>query len=70
MPVTKRLDGQIRGGNVFPDLGLVDVEEHLVMANLVLKIGEIIGERGLIQTVGAMLAGYSAVTLWSSSCGF
>ena len=53
MPRMKPLGRQISSGNVFADLGLVDAEEHLVKASPVLKIGQIIEQRGLTQTAAA-----------------
>lgn len=57
MRQTKPLDRQISSGNVFADLGLADAEEHLVKANLVLKISRIIEQRGLTQTAAAKAMG-------------
>lgn len=57
MPPTKPLEKQISSGNVFADLGLADAKEHLIKASLVLKIGRIIGQRGLTQTAAAKALG-------------
>lgn len=57
MPPTKPLEKQISSGNVFADLGLADAKEHLIKASLVLKIGRIIGQRGLTQTAAAKAMG-------------
>lgn len=57
MPPTKPLNRQLSSGNVFADLGLADAEEHLVKANLVLKIGRIVEERSLTQTAAARAMG-------------
>lgn len=57
MRQTKPLDRKISSGNVFADLGLADAEEHLVKANLVLKISRIIEQRGLTQTAAAKAMG-------------
>jgi predicted XRE-type DNA-binding protein len=53
----KPLNRQLSSGNVFADLGLADAEEHLVKANLVLKISRIIEDRSLTQTAAAKAMG-------------
>lgn len=57
MQQTKPLDRQISSGNVFADLGLADADEHIVKANLVLKISQIIKQRDLTQTAAAKAMG-------------
>lgn len=57
MQRTKPLDRQISSGNVFADLGLADADEHIVKANLVLKISQIIKQRDLTQTAAAKAMG-------------
>ena len=47
----------IGSGNVFKDLGIPNAEEHLIKAQLVLKIDTIINERGLKQADAADLLG-------------
>ena len=44
-------------GNVFADLGLPNADEHLVKAQLVLKIDTIMKRRGLKQSEAATLFG-------------
>ena len=46
-------------GNVFADLGLPDAEAHLLKAQLVTRIEEIIRQRGLKQVEAAKLLGLS-----------
>ena len=46
-------------GNVFADLGLPDAEAHLLKAQLVTRIDEIIRWRGLKQVEAAKLLGLS-----------
>lgn len=50
-------DCERSNGNVFRDAGLPHADEHLVKAQLVLKIDGIIKERGLTQTAAAKLFG-------------
>ena len=46
-------------GNVFADLGRPDAEAHLLKAGLVIRIDEIIRQRGLKQVEAAKLLGLS-----------
>lgn len=46
-------------GNVFADLGLPDVEELDVKAELAIKVAEVIRKRGLTQTIVAQMTGIS-----------
>ena len=46
-------------GNVFADLGLADAEGHLLKAELVMRIDEIIRRRGLEQVEAARVLGLS-----------
>ena len=46
-------------GNVFADLGLPDADAHLVKAELVSRIDDIIGNRGITQTEASRLLGLS-----------
>ena len=46
-------------GNVFADFGIPDANEHLVKADLALKIRQLLRERGLTQTEAARLLGTS-----------
>jgi predicted XRE-type DNA-binding protein len=48
---------EIGSGNVFKDLGIPNVEEHWVKAQLVFKIDTIMKDRGLKQTEAADLLG-------------
>ena len=46
-------------GNVFADLGLPDADAHLVKAELVSRIEDIVRARGITQTEAARLLGLS-----------
>ena len=46
-------------GNVFADLGLPDADAHLVKAELVSRIDDLIRNRGITQTEAARLFGLS-----------
>ena len=46
-------------GNVFADLGFPDADAHLVKAELVSRIDDIVRDRGLTQTTAARLMGLS-----------
>ncbi len=46
-------------GNVFADLGLPDADAHLVKAELVGRIDDIVRARGITQTEAARLLGLS-----------
>lgn len=46
-------------GNVFADLGRPDAETHLLKADLVARIGEIVGARAMTQARAAELLGIS-----------
>ena len=46
-------------GNLFADLGRPDAEAHLLKAGLVIRIDEIIRQRGLKQVEAAKLLGLS-----------
>ena len=46
-------------GNVFADLGLPDADAHLVKAELVSRIDDIVRKRGITQTEAARLLGLS-----------
>ena len=47
------------GGNVFADLGLPDADAHLVKAELVARIDDILRARGITQAEAARLLGLS-----------
>ncbi len=57
MPKSKPLEQQPSSGNVFADIGMADAEEHLIKAGLVVKIDQIIRQRGLTQTAAAQAMG-------------
>jgi predicted XRE-type DNA-binding protein len=57
MPKTKPLEREPSSGNVFADLGLPDASEHLIKADLVVKIDRTIRQRRLTQTAAAELMG-------------
>ena len=46
-------------GNVFADLGFPDADAHLVKAELVSRIDDIVRDRGITQTEAARLLGLS-----------
>ena len=46
-------------GNVFADLGFPDADAHLVKAELVSRIDDIVRDRGLTQTAAGRLMGLS-----------
>ncbi|MDE0254216.1 MAG: helix-turn-helix transcriptional regulator [Rhodospirillaceae bacterium] len=46
-------------GNVFADLGFPDADAHLVKAELVSRIDDIVRQRGITQTEAARLLGLS-----------
>ena len=46
-------------GNVFADLGFADADTHLVKADLVSRIDDIVRDRGLTQTEAGRLMGLS-----------
>ena len=46
-------------GNVFADLGFPDADTHLVKAELVSRIDDIVRDRGITQTEAARLMGLS-----------
>ena len=46
-------------GNVFADLGLPDADAHIVKAELVSRIEDIVSQRGMTQTEAARLLGLS-----------
>ncbi len=46
-------------GNVFADLGFPDADAHLVKADLVSRIDDIVRDRGLTQTEAGRLMGLS-----------
>lgn len=48
---------EVSTGNVFADIGIPDPETHLLKAQLVSRIGDIIKQRGLTQTKAARLIG-------------
>lgn len=59
--MTKTDGTNIRRGssNVFADLGYADPDTHLLKAQLVTRIDEIMTERGLTQTQAAQVMGIS-----------
>jgi predicted XRE-type DNA-binding protein len=54
-----RPNAEESSGNVFADLGIPDAESHLLKAQLVARIDEIIRDRDLTQTEAAKLLGLS-----------
>ena len=55
--MTRRVSAEKSSGNVFADIGLPNAEEHLVKAHLVLRIDQLMRERGLKQAEAAQLFG-------------
>jgi predicted XRE-type DNA-binding protein len=55
--VKKKIKFEVGSGNVFADIGLPNAEEHLIKANLVLKIDRLMKQRGLKQVDAAKLFG-------------
>ena len=53
----KKLDRDTGSGNVFADIGLPNAQEHLVKAQLVYKIADLMKARGLKQVAAAKLFG-------------
>ena len=56
---TKKMKIERGSGNVFADLGCPDAETHLLKAELVTRIDQIIRQRGLKQVEAAELLGLS-----------
>ncbi|MDE2812998.1 MAG: helix-turn-helix transcriptional regulator [Gemmatimonadota bacterium] len=56
---TKKMKIERGSGNVFADLGHPDAETHLLKAELVTRIDQIIRQRGLKQAEAAQLLGLS-----------
>jgi predicted XRE-type DNA-binding protein len=48
---------ELGGANVFADIGLPDAETHLLKAQLVSRIQDILDKRGLSQTAASALMG-------------
>ena len=55
--MTRTIEHEAGSGNVFADVGLPNADEHLVKAQLVVKIGGILRARGLKQIEAAQLFG-------------
>ena len=55
--MTSPVDFEKGSGNVFADIGLPNAEEHLVKAQLVVRIDGLMRERGLKQSEAASLFG-------------
>jgi predicted XRE-type DNA-binding protein len=55
--VKKKIEFERSSGNVFADIGLPNPEEHLIKASLVLKIDDLMKQRGLKQVEAAKLFG-------------
>ena len=53
----KKLDVEPSSGNVFADGGMPDAEEHLLKAQLVVRIGEILRGRKLTQAAAGKILG-------------
>lgn len=53
----KKLEYETGSGNVFADIGLPNAEEHLIKAQLVYKIDQLMKKRGLKQVEAAKLLG-------------
>lgn len=55
--MAKRIEHVRGGGNVFADIGVPNADEHLIKAELVLRIGKLIEARKLTQAEAAKLFG-------------
>ena len=55
--MSRKQSYEIGSGNVFKDIGVPNAEEHLVKAQLVIKIDRILKKRGLKQVEAAELFG-------------
>lgn len=55
--MAKKLVYEIGSGNVFADIGLPNAEEHLIKAQLVYKIDQLMKQRRLRQVEAARLFG-------------
>jgi predicted XRE-type DNA-binding protein len=55
--MTRRVFAEKSSGNVFADIGLPNAEEHLVKAQLVVRIDALMQERGLKQADAAEIFG-------------
>jgi predicted XRE-type DNA-binding protein len=53
----KKIDYEIGSGNVFRDIGLRNPEQHLLKAQLVLRIDGLMKQRGMKQAEAAKLFG-------------
>ena len=53
----KSLQFEVSSDNIFADIGLPNPEEHLVKAQLVVKISQLMNERGLKQREAAEIFG-------------
>ncbi len=53
----KSIQYEVSSGNIFADIGLPNPEEHLVKAQLVVKISRLMKERGLKQREAAEIFG-------------
>src|SRR5437660_2713761 len=53
----KKIDYEVGSGNVFRDIGLRNPEQHLIKAQLMLKIDRLMKERGIKQSDAAKLFG-------------
>src|SRR4030088_3069187 len=53
----KKNDYEVGSGNVFRDIGLRNPEQHLIKAQLMLKIDRLMKERGIKQSDAAKLFG-------------
>ena len=53
----KKIDYEVGSGNVFRDIGLRNPEQHLIKAQLMLKIDRLMKERSIKQSDAAKLFG-------------
>jgi predicted XRE-type DNA-binding protein len=53
----KNIDYEVGSGNVFRDAGLRNPEQHLIKAQLMLKIDRLMKQRGMKQSEAAKLFG-------------
>lgn len=55
--MTNTMDHQIGSQNIFADIGILNAEEHLIKAQLVIKINTLIQELSLTQIQAAKILG-------------
>jgi len=64
-----KIDYEVGSGNVFRDIGLRNPEQHLVKAQLMLKIDRLMKRRGMQQSEAAALFGVKQPDVSKMLCG-